>query len=279
MSQTKSTPSSERPATKNNDLQGLQFGTKQSAPSSSARLPLTRLKHDIPSSYSNKTEAPVPSRSNKSDVEMLPSARQPVSGYAKPILPLNQKGVSSLDINKAKSIAAGKRPICEITVPDNSCPTRSVKRKEDLISEIPKNLLPGSSAPTRVEGKKDSINMIPKNVVEPDNIVSTRIEKKNDDLISEIPEKASLTRHEKKLQKKFSKYEKVMGSWVPPVFEAPQLPVDNEDWLSRREPKVASLSRNDVETRRELASSSLWQPCARYLVEADIYALPYTVPF
>ncbi|KAL7587889.1 hypothetical protein Lser_V15G36740 [Lactuca serriola] len=100
------------------------------------------------------------------------------------------------------------------------------------------------------------------------------------DPITEIPLNVGpTTRFEKKLQKKHLKYEKLIGSWVPPVLEA-QVAADggDDDWLlgSRKTRGGArSAMKDDVETCREVT----WQPCARFLVEADVYALPYTVPF
>ncbi|CAI9296423.1 unnamed protein product [Lactuca saligna] len=105
-----------------------------------------------------------------------------------------------------------------------------------------------------------------------------KLQKKKDP-ISEIPLNVGpTTRFEKKLQKKHLKYEKLIGSWVPPVLEAQVVADDGgDDWLlGRRETRVArSTMKDDVETCREMT----WQPCARFLVEADLYALPYTVPF
>ncbi|KAI3730337.1 hypothetical protein L1987_61507 [Smallanthus sonchifolius] len=89
------------------------------------------------------------------------------------------------------------------------------------------------------------------------------------------------TRTKKKLLKKKAKYEKLIGSWAPPVFQAliPDV-VEDDDWLSRRTKSASSsVPRVEVESCRESAATSLWQPHARFLAEADIHALPYTVPF
>ncbi|KAJ0674741.1 hypothetical protein HanLR1_Chr12g0443341 [Helianthus annuus] len=74
--------------------------------------------------------------------------------------------------------------------------------------------------------------------------------------------------------KKHAKYEKLIGSWLPPVYQA-ELPDD--DWLSSSKPSRSSVLKVDAETCWESVAS--WQPCARFLAEVDIHALPYTIPF
>ncbi|CAH1431032.1 unnamed protein product [Lactuca virosa] len=105
-----------------------------------------------------------------------------------------------------------------------------------------------------------------------------KLQKKKDP-INEIPLNVGpTTRFEKKLHKKHLKYEKLIGSWVPPVLEAQVAGGGgDDDWLlgSRKTRVARSAMKDDVETCREMT----WQPCARFLVEADVYALPYTVPF
>ncbi|KAM0019615.1 hypothetical protein Hdeb2414_s0025g00657821 [Helianthus debilis subsp. tardiflorus] len=86
-------------------------------------------------------------------------------------------------------------------------------------------------------------------------------------------QKVGPTRSEKKMLKKHAKYEKLIGSWLPPVYQA-ELPDD--DWLSSSK-APRSVLKVDAETCRESVAS--WQPCARFIAEVDIHALPYTVPF
>ncbi|KAK9059896.1 hypothetical protein SSX86_020600 [Deinandra increscens subsp. villosa] len=91
----------------------------------------------------------------------------------------------------------------------------------------------------------------------------------------EDPQKVRPTRTEKKMLKKHAKYEKLVGNWFPPVSQA-QVPGD-EDWLSGSKTSSSSVSMGEVETCRQLVAP--WQPCARFLAEAGIHAMPYTVPF
>ncbi|KAK1419729.1 hypothetical protein QVD17_29019 [Tagetes erecta] len=96
--------------------------------------------------------------------------------------------------------------------------------------------------------------------------------------LKEDAQKEAPTRSEKKMMKKHTKYEKLIGSWLPPVFQA-HLPDggDDEDWLCRSKASSSLVSKGEVETCRQSMAS--WQPCARFLVEVDMHALPYTVPF
>lgn len=85
----------------------------------------------------------------------------------------------------------------------------------------------------------------------------------------------------KKIQKADILYQSLMNSLssVPLVLQ-PEIVEDDEDWLfgskqQRQEPKLKS---SDDITCRQSSSSNLW-PQAQLLPEADIFALPFTVPF
>lgn len=100
--------------------------------------------------------------------------------------------------------------------------------------------------------------------------------------------KEKLSSHEKKLRKKESKYNKLFGTWVPPALESVLLVQDGEDddWLFGKkgeEREAKRMKTSDVEScggdnLLSCASSAL-QPRSIFLPDADIYALPYTVPF
>lgn len=65
--------------------------------------------------------------------------------------------------------------------------------------------------------------------------------------------------------------------WVFPPLKNEGPGFDDLEWLFRR--KIQN--REKFRTGREVSgcgNSTLW-PCAHYLAEADIYTLPYTVPF
>ncbi|XP_071729167.1 uncharacterized protein [Rutidosis leptorrhynchoides] len=234
--------------TKSNDLNGLHLGRKQSAASSSRpSAPFSHLNNQTPVGHIRKTEVPVASRSRNSDNGLLNSSREPIlqsCGRPVPTIP----GPSSI---AAPAVSASRLINVQGLCPDSN-----------------NTVVPSGTGKSPIDGIQ----------VQPVNNGSTKSAEKMDPIVEATTQKVGPTRHEKKMLKKQSKYEKLVGLWVPPVLET-QLPDDREDWLSRRGETVKSCSRNDVEACKESEVSSLWRPCARYLVEADIYALPYTVPF
>ncbi|XP_076913481.1 uncharacterized protein LOC143572125 [Bidens hawaiensis] len=139
-------------------------------------------------------------------------------------------------------------------------PSSYVSRNIDQRLVIP-NLVSSKTTSTVVAGKR------------PINEVSVGPSKQTED-----PKKVGLTRTEKKMNKKHAKYEKLLGSWLPLVLQTTFPEVgDDEDWLSTGKALKSSTCKGDVETCRESVAS--WQPCARFLPEVEIHALPYTVPF
>lgn len=87
------------------------------------------------------------------------------------------------------------------------------------------------------------------------------------------------TLYEKKVPSPESLYKSLIEDWVPPPLQAELNDSGDEDWLFGRKQQPQGLKRlkssNDEPCRQ---SSSLW-PCAHFLAEADIYALPYSIPF
>nr|XP_043631663.1 uncharacterized protein LOC122603107 [Erigeron canadensis] len=225
--------------TKNDALQGLDFVRTQPA-SSFARV--------IPPATNLKQQIPS-SQMNNNELPLLNASRQlPVSGYGRTVVP-----VSGVDIDL---------PGPSSVVPPVPSASRLVNMQRVCLD---------SNMSRALDTGKRPINEF----TAPANDGLTRLEKQKDPVIEAPP----LSRHEKKVQKKHIKYEKLIGSWVPPLLEALQKPDDDEDWLSRRVQTVKSSARDIVKPSQELPVSSLWQPCARFLVDADIHALPFTVPF
>ena len=97
-----------------------------------------------------------------------------------------------------------------------------------------------------------------------------------------VPRKIKLTKHEKKIQKTESLYKSLIENFVlpPPHYQGDDF--GDEEWLfsTKHEEDTNGCKRfkacNDVSSCR---SPTLWQQHAQYLPEADIYALPYSVPF
>ncbi|KAG9141677.1 hypothetical protein Leryth_019304 [Lithospermum erythrorhizon] len=85
---------------------------------------------------------------------------------------------------------------------------------------------------------------------------------------------------DKKLVKVELQYRDLFVNWVPPPIQM-ELDSDDQDWLyCKKKPdnqseKKLKPSSNNVSCS---SSSSLW-PRALFIPEADIYALPFTVPF
>lgn len=85
---------------------------------------------------------------------------------------------------------------------------------------------------------------------------------------------------ENKIQGAESPHSTLIENWVPPQFELCQSEIDDEEWLfgaqgKRRDGSKRHKTANDVSCCR----SSTWRHQACLLPEADIYALPFTVPF
>lgn len=100
--------------------------------------------------------------------------------------------------------------------------------------------------------------------------------------------KEKLSSREKKLRKKESKYNKLFDSWAPLSVESGLVRVDDDDaddWLFGNKGEDRSTKRlksGDLENCGDnLLScvSSALQPRAYFLPDADVYALPFTVPF
>ncbi|KAJ4966369.1 hypothetical protein NE237_018218 [Protea cynaroides] len=87
-------------------------------------------------------------------------------------------------------------------------------------------------------------------------------------------------RSSSKLKKLESQYRDLIINWVPPIIENYSTDLDDEEWLFERQSKPERESKRFKPSNDGLCqgSSSLC-PRACYLPEADIYALPYTLPF
>ncbi|GJS54582.1 hypothetical protein Tco_0627944 [Tanacetum coccineum] len=220
------------------DVQGPQFGGQQVAPNSATTA--------VPRSHV-ECEIPRPSL----NVQTGPTVSRRIDAQGPRFVGQQHAGVPKMPTshlqceNISNASVLGKRSIDEMTAPRVNGPARS--EMSVSVSGFPQKV-----GPTRSEKGKE----VP---------------------VGEVPQKAGPTRLEKKM-KKNSEYEKLIGSWVPPVMA----PCgggggEDEDWLSKKGKTVKSCSKH-VDTC-ELAAPSLWQPCARFLVDADVYAMPYTVPF
>lgn len=92
-----------------------------------------------------------------------------------------------------------------------------------------------------------------------------------------------LSSHDRRMQKKDSLYTKLFVDWVPPQLESMLVAEENddEDWLFGKSAKSSSVSDVAGASRDSLPCSASYamQPRAHYLADAEIFALPFTVPF
>ncbi|KAK9063932.1 hypothetical protein SSX86_017804 [Deinandra increscens subsp. villosa] len=274
LTQSKSNTSLER--TKNSNPNGLHHCTAKPI------LPPVSRKSGITTEVlKTSTVKPVlPSVPRRSGTEVLKSST------VKPILPPvpRKSGTEALKSSR-QQIESFVRPVVSQGHLEHEKPSSSVSRNigvQGLDSgrqkHDPSNLNPGISGPVSTKPNPTTTGKRPiDEIAAPHSSRPAKLEKKK-----EVPKKPSHTRAEKKLLKKHAKYEKLIGSWAPPVVVQALVPVvdDDEDWLCRRTKAAKpSTSTGEVETCREYAATSLWQPQARFLADADIHALPYTVPF
>ncbi|KAJ0713661.1 hypothetical protein HanPI659440_Chr13g0480961 [Helianthus annuus] len=224
-------------------------------------------------SASGSTAKPIlPSVSRKSNVEVLKSSRQQQQQQQ---LPQLQQQIASF----ARPVVP--QSLLKHEIPSSSAVSRNISVQPQGLNagrqqQGPSALKPGIPGPVLNHLSPITTGKRPiSEITNPSSSGPAKLEKKKE------LKKAGPTRAEKKMMKKHAKYEKLIGSWVPPVFQAilPEVGGEDEDWLSRRtKPANSSISRGEVETCGEVPST-LWQPRARFLAEADIHALPYTIPF
>ncbi|XP_022951332.1 uncharacterized protein LOC111454195 isoform X2 [Cucurbita moschata] len=75
-----------------------------------------------------------------------------------------------------------------------------------------------------------------------------------------------------------SAYEDLFDKWVPPTLQLGQQ-TDNEEWLFGPKKQDERTKTNQAFSHAPICrSSSLW-PRGQFVPEADVYMLPYTIPF
>lgn len=74
-------------------------------------------------------------------------------------------------------------------------------------------------------------------------------------------------------------YRKLVVNWVPPPLQLVQTDFEDEEWFSRKN-LLRSTERTQAKQDSNVTCSYQGiQPYAQFLPNANIYALPYTVPF
>lgn len=85
---------------------------------------------------------------------------------------------------------------------------------------------------------------------------------------------------ENKIQGAESPHTRLIENWVPPQFELCESEIDDEEWLFEAQRKLRGGSKRHKSTDDiSCCRSSTLRHQAYLLPEADIYALPFTVPF
>ncbi|KAG7029449.1 hypothetical protein SDJN02_07788 [Cucurbita argyrosperma subsp. argyrosperma] len=76
-----------------------------------------------------------------------------------------------------------------------------------------------------------------------------------------------------------SAYEALFEKWVPPPLQLEQQ-MDDEEWLFQTEKQDGRSTKTNeaFSSIPSCRSSSLW-PRGQYLADADVYSLPYTIPY
>lgn len=95
-----------------------------------------------------------------------------------------------------------------------------------------------------------------------------------------VPRRTEMKSYKSKIQRIESPYKALIEHWVPPSLQHERNDFDDEEWLFRPKQKDRHGSERFKAGNNVSCSGShaLW-PHAHYLPEADIYALPFTVPF
>ncbi|GAA0154722.1 hypothetical protein LIER_12624 [Lithospermum erythrorhizon] len=132
-----------------------------------------------------------------------------------------------------------------------------------VVSQLLGIKLPNVALPPRPDEKICSTSGIPKAITREDDIF----------------------RHPKSLDKKMLKaelkYRDLFLNWVPPPPPQTELESDDQDWLFSKKKNPDNQTEKKLKPNSSMSRcshSSLW-PRAQFIPEADIYALPFTVPF
>ncbi|VFR03575.1 unnamed protein product [Cuscuta campestris] len=95
-----------------------------------------------------------------------------------------------------------------------------------------------------------------------------------------VEKRLSSAREETPMQKEEMRYRDLIEKWIPPSLNDDLDSLD-QDWLfNRKRDTCAKKKQQPISTPNMLCSASaLWPPRAQFLPDAEIYALPYTIPY
>ncbi|KAI3464809.1 hypothetical protein Pfo_021472 [Paulownia fortunei] len=83
------------------------------------------------------------------------------------------------------------------------------------------------------------------------------------------------------MQREELQYKNLIENWVPPQWQDATPDTDDLDWLFQGKNQDIRAKKRQISGNDSIScssSSALW-PCAQYLQEVDVFALPFTVPF
>lgn len=98
-----------------------------------------------------------------------------------------------------------------------------------------------------------------------------------------IPSSSGKSRYDKKMQKKALQYKTLIENWTPLPLQFDQIndnDDDGDDWLSLTKHQGKPVAKSyEVDCNVACRAGATSYPRAHFLPEAEIYALPYSVPF
>ncbi|XP_065880749.1 uncharacterized protein [Euphorbia lathyris] len=178
--------------------------------------------------------------------------RLPLQRHREPVASLRAEGLCSESVKAVSVATVPCREECNSVASNSEFGSEAAKVKEACVADL--------KAKACVEDLKAN--------KKPNNIACN--ETKTD----------SASSHKKKPHKLELRYKSLIDDWIPPALELDQNLFDDSWLLEPKENegpgcKRFKLLHGDQQSHER---TSVW-PCARYLSEADILALPYSVPF
>ncbi|XVF35935.1 hypothetical protein REPUB_Repub19eG0014700 [Reevesia pubescens] len=101
-----------------------------------------------------------------------------------------------------------------------------------------------------------------------------------DEMREQIPSSSRTSTYDNEMQKTALPYKTLLEDWVPLPLQINQNADDDDDWLFKtKQQETHAAKRSKVDNDVTCLASATSCPRAHFLSEAEIYALPCTVPF
>ncbi|KDP36895.1 hypothetical protein JCGZ_08186 [Jatropha curcas] len=149
---------------------------------------------------------------------------------------------------------------------------RSSSRKSDFLAQKQIITVPDKEQPSSINSKTGI------NISDPIVTPCANLEADKDSVRKRVITASGVSSRVRGVQNAESLYKDLLEDWVPLPLGCDQNNIGDQEWLfgTKKQEKHKRLKSQCDEPCH--GSSTLW-PCARYLPEAEVYALPYTVPF